>query len=47
MWREFIGASLYPQKVAASLMTIMGTVALVLAPVGLYSVMAYSVETSG
>jgi len=41
--REFIGASLYPQKVAASLMTIMGTIALVLAAVGLYSVMAYSV----
>jgi len=32
--REFIGASLYPQKVAASLMTIMGTIALVLAAVG-------------
>jgi predicted permease len=41
--REFIGASLYSQKVAASLMTIMGTIALVLAAVGLYSVMAYSV----
>ena len=41
--REFIGASLYSQKVAASLMTIMGTIALVLAAVGLYSVMAYAV----
>jgi len=41
--REFIGASLYSQKVSASLMSIMGTIALVLAAVGLYSVMAYSV----
>jgi predicted permease len=41
--REFIGASLYPQKVAASLMTLLSTLALLLAAVGLYSVMAYSV----
>jgi len=41
--REFIGASLYPQKVAASLMSIMGALALLLAAVGLYSAMAYSV----
>jgi len=41
--KEFIGASLYPQKVAAGLLTIMGVIALVLAAVGLYSVMAYSV----
>ena len=41
--REFIGASLYPQKISASLMTIMGSIALILAAVGLYSVMAYSV----
>lgn len=41
--REFIGASLYPQKVAASLMGVMGSIALLLAAVGLYSVMAYSV----
>jgi predicted permease len=41
--KEFIGASLYPQKVAASLMTVLGTIALLLAAVGLYSVMAYSV----
>ena len=38
---EFIGASLFPQKVAASLMAIMGGIALLLAAVGLYSVMAY------
>ena len=41
--RELIGASLYPQKVAASLMTALGLLALGLAAVGLYSVMAYSV----
>jgi predicted permease len=40
---ESIGASLYPQKVAASLMTALGSLALLLASVGLYSVMAYSV----
>jgi predicted permease len=41
--KEYIGASLYPQKVAASLMTALGSIALLLAAVGLYSVMAYSV----
>ena len=41
--REFIGASLYPQKVAASLMTVLGMVAVLLAALGLYGVMAYSV----
>ena len=41
--KEFIGASLYPQKVAATLMTVLGAVAMLLAAVGLYSVIAYSV----
>jgi predicted permease len=41
--KEFIGASLYPQKIAATLMTVLGSIALLLAAVGLYSVMAYSV----
>jgi predicted permease len=41
--KEFIGASLFPQKVAASLMTVLGSLSLLLAAVGLYSVMAYSV----
>jgi ABC-type antimicrobial peptide transport system permease subunit len=41
--KEYIGASLYPQKVAASVMAIMGALALLLAAVGLYSAMAYSV----
>ena len=40
---EFIGASLYPQKVAASFLSVLGTLSVVLAAVGLYSVMAYSV----
>jgi predicted permease len=39
--KEYIGASLYPQKVAASLMTVLGGIAVLLAAVGLYSVMAY------
>jgi predicted permease len=39
--KEFIGASLYPQKVAASVMAVMGGIAILLAAVGLYSVMAY------
>lgn len=39
--KEFIGASLYPQKIAASLMAILGGIAVLLAAVGLYSVMAY------
>ena len=40
---EIVGASLYPQKVAATLLGVMGTLAVLLAAVGLYSVMAYSV----
>lgn len=40
---DYIGASLFAQKVAASLLAALGALALVLAAVGLYSVMAYSV----
>ena len=40
---EFIGASLYPQKVAASLLVVLGGLSMLLAAIGLYSVMAYSV----
>jgi predicted permease len=40
---DFIGASLYPQKIAASLMSVLAGVCLLLAAIGLYSVMAYSV----
>jgi predicted permease len=41
--KEYIGASLFPQKVAAGMMSIMSGLALLLAAVGLYSAMAYSV----
>ena len=40
---EYIGASLFPQKVAASMLTVLGALAVILAAVGLYSVMSYSV----
>jgi len=40
---DYIGASLYTQKIAANLLTGLGMLALLLAGVGLYSVMAYSV----
>ncbi|HZU23922.1 MAG TPA: ABC transporter permease [Bryobacteraceae bacterium] len=41
---EFIETSLFPQKVAASLLSVLGAIALVLAAVGLYSVMAFMVS---
>jgi predicted permease len=40
---EWLGVTLLPQKVAASLLVALGLIALVLAGVGLYSVMAYAV----
>jgi predicted permease len=40
---EFIRASLFVQKIGAWLLGVLGLVALVLAAVGLYSVMAYSI----
>jgi predicted permease len=40
---EYISAALFAQKVAASLLAVLGAIALVLAAVGLYSVMAYSI----
>lgn len=40
---EFTAAPLYEQKTAASLLTVLASVALFLAAVGLYGVMAYSV----
>lgn len=42
--RDFIQASLFPQRIAASLLAVLGAIALVLASIGLYSVMAYSVS---
>jgi predicted permease len=40
---EYMSASLFVQKIAAWLLGVLGAVALVLAAVGLYSVMAYSI----
>jgi putative ABC transport system permease protein len=40
---DYIGASFFTQKVAATLLSILGLLALLLAALGLYSVMAYSV----
>ena len=40
---DFIEASLSPQKIASSLLSVLGTVSLLLAAIGLYGVMAYSV----
>jgi predicted permease len=40
---EYIGASLFAQRIAASLLGTLGFVALLLAAIGLYGVMAYSV----
>jgi ABC-type antimicrobial peptide transport system permease subunit len=40
---EYIGASWFAQKIAASMLSILGALAMVLAALGLYSVMSYSV----
>jgi predicted permease len=40
---EYVGGSLYPQKIAADFLTVLAGLALLLAALGLYSVMAYSV----
>jgi len=40
---EYIASSLFVQKIAASLLGTLGSVALLLAAIGLYGVMAYSV----
>ena len=42
--RDFIQASLFPQKIGAALLAVLGMLSLALASVGLYSVMAYSVS---
>jgi ABC-type antimicrobial peptide transport system permease subunit len=40
---EYIGASLFSQKVAAAFLGVLGLIALVMAAAGLYSVMAYAI----
>ena len=40
---DAVTASLYPQKVAATLLSVVGTVCLLLAAIGLYSVLSYAV----
>jgi predicted permease len=42
--RDFIQASLFSQKMGASLLALLGAVAMLLAAIGLYSVMAYSIS---
>jgi predicted permease len=41
---EYMQAAVYPQKVAASMLGVLGILSMVLAAVGLYSVMAYAVS---
>lgn len=41
---DYIGAPLFPQRFAASLLSALGAMSLLLAAVGLYSVMAYAVS---
>jgi ABC-type antimicrobial peptide transport system permease subunit len=41
---EYMQAAVYPQKVAASMLGVLGILSIVLAAVGLYSVMAYAVS---
>ena len=41
---DYIGFSVFAQKVAAGLLSVLGAIALLLAAMGLYSVMAYSVS---
>ena len=43
-YEDYIGASVFAQKVAASLLSVLGGISLLLAAMGLYSVMAYSVS---
>ena len=42
-FEEHLSAALFPQRVAAALLTVLGAVALMLAALGLYSVLAFAV----
>ena len=43
-YEDWIGASLYSQRVAATLLAVVGTISLVLSAIGLYSVLAFTVS---
>jgi ABC-type antimicrobial peptide transport system permease subunit len=43
-FKEMVAVSLYAQKVAAALLSVIGAVALLLAALGIYSVLAYAVS---
>jgi predicted permease len=43
-FEDYIGFSVFAQKIAARLLSVLGAIALLLAAMGLYSVMAYSVS---
>jgi predicted permease len=43
-YEDYIGGALYPQKVAATMLSVLGAVSLLLAAVGLYSVLAFAVS---
>lgn len=42
---DAVGYSLYPQKVAATLLSVVGTLCVLLAALGLYSVLSYDIST--
>jgi predicted permease len=42
-FQDMVSGSLYPQKVAAALLTVLGGISLLLAALGMYSVLAYAV----
>ena len=43
-YQEWIGAAIYPQKVAATLVGVVGAISVLLSAIGLYSVLAFAVS---
>jgi putative ABC transport system permease protein len=43
-YQEWIGAAIYPQRVAATLVGVVGAISLLLSSIGLYSVLAFAVN---